>query len=57
MSTALSSEALRTIDGRLCEGCIVDSTCELVIAKLPGSVIDREFGAETGYEELIFRPL
>lgn len=54
---ALSREDLSTIGGHLCPGCIVNTTCELVIAEIPGTAIDREFDAETGYEELIFRAL
>ena len=54
---ALSREDLSTIGGHLCEGCIVNTTCELVIAEIPGTVIDREFDQETGYDELIFRPM
>ncbi len=53
---ALSREDLTTIGGHLCEGCIVNTTCELVIAELPGTAIDVEFDAETGYDELVFRP-
>ena len=52
---ALSKEDLSTIGGHLCEGCIVNTTCELVIAELPGAVIEKEFDEETGYEELVFR--
>ena len=52
---ALSREDLSTIGGHLCEGCIINTTCELVIAELPETRIDREFDDETGYEELIFR--
>ena len=53
---ALSKEDLSTIGGHLCEGCIVNTTCELVLAELPGIAIGREFDEETGYDELIFRP-
>jgi len=51
---ALSREDLSTIGGHLCPGCIVNTTCELVIGELPGVGIDREEDPETGYEELIF---
>ena len=54
---ALSKEDLSTIGGHLCEGCIINTTCELVIAEIPGTVIEREFDAETGYDELVFRAL
>ena len=52
---ALSREDLSTIGGHLCEGCIINTTCELVIAELPGTVIGKEFDNETGYDELVFR--
>ena len=51
---ALSKEDLSTIGGHLCSGCIVNTTCELVIVELPGIGYDVEFDAETGYNELIF---
>lgn len=51
---ALSKEDLSTIGGHLCPGCIVNTTCELVIAELPGVRYDVEADPETGYDELIF---
>ena len=54
---ALSREDLSTIGGHLCEGCIVNTTCELVIAEIPGTVIEKEFDEETGYDELVFQTL
>ena len=52
---ALSKEDLSTIGGHLCPGCIVNTTCELVIGELPGMYMDVEFDNQTGYQELIFR--
>ena len=52
---ALSREDLSTIGGHLCEGCIINTTCELVIGLLDGWEIDKEFDEETGYHELIFK--
>ena len=52
---ALSKEDLSTIGGHLCPGCIVNTTCELVIGELPGIAYDVEADPETGYDELIFR--
>lgn len=52
---ALSKEDLSTIGGHLCEGCIINTTCELIIAELPEIYIDIEDDPETGYDELIFR--
>ena len=51
---ALSREDLTTIGGHLCPGCIINTTCELVIAELPGVRFGVEQDAETGYDELIF---
>ena len=51
---ALSKEDLSTIGGHLCPGCIINTTCELVIAELPGIRFRKEADPETGYHELIF---
>lgn len=51
---ALSAEDLSTIGGHLCPGCIINTTCELVIAELPGIEYGVEEDPETGYDELIF---
>ena len=52
---ALSKEDLSTIGGHLCPGCIINTTCELVIGELPGLVYGVEEDPETGYDELVFR--
>ena len=52
---ALSKEDLSTIGGHLCRGCIVNTTCELIIGELPNISYDSEEDAQTGYRELIFR--
>ena len=52
---SLSKEDLSTIGGHLCPGCIINTTCELVIAELPGIRYDVEADPETGYDELIFQ--
>lgn len=51
---ALSREDLNTIGGHLCPGCIINTTCELVIAELPGVIFGVEQDVQTGYDELIF---
>ena len=51
---ALSKEDLSTIGGHLCEGCVVNTTCELVIGELPGIDYGVEADSQTGYDELIF---
>ena len=52
---SLSKEDLSTIGGHLCPGCIINTTCELVIAELPGVHFGVEADPETGYDELIFQ--
>ena len=52
---ALSKVDLSTVGGHLCSGCIINTTCELVIAELPGIAYGVEFDRETGYDELIFQ--
>ena len=54
---ALSREDLSTVGGHLVEGCIINTTCELVIGILDGWQIGTEYDVETGYDELIFREL
>lgn len=51
---ALSKEDLSTIGGHLSAGCIINTTCELVIGELPGIDFGIEADPETGYDELIF---
>ena len=51
---ALSKEDLSTLGGHLTPGCIINTTCELVIAELPGTAFGVEEDPETGYDELIF---
>ena len=54
LHVALSKEDLSTVGGHLVEGCIINTTCELVVGVLDGWKIGVEFDAETGYDELIF---
>ena len=51
---ALSFEDMSTVGGHLCVGCIINTTCELVIGELPGIRYGVEEDPETGYDELIF---
>ena len=51
----LSKEDLSAIGGHLCEGCVINTTCELVIGILDAWEIGVEFDPETGYDELIFQ--
>ena len=54
---ALSKEDLSTVGGHLCPGCIINTTCELVIGELPGVRFGVEQDAQTGYDELIFQQM
>ena len=50
---ACSKEDLSTIGGHLVEGCIVNTTAEVVIVELDGMEFQSEFDSETGYNELV----
>ena len=52
---ALSKEDLSTLGGHLCIGCIINTTCELIIAEFSGITYGVEEDPETGYDELIFQ--
>ena len=54
---SLAREDLSVIGGHLVEGCIINTTCELVIGELSDVAIDVAFDPETGYDELIFCPV
>lgn len=51
---ALSKEDLSTVGGHLIPGCIINTTCELVLARLDGWRFGVEQDAQTGYDELVF---
>ena len=54
---ALSKEDLTTVGGHLVEGCIINTTCELVIGVLDGWRYGVEQDDETGYDELVFEEI
>ncbi|MFI3167646.1 MAG: PPC domain-containing DNA-binding protein [Bacillota bacterium] len=54
LHVSFSKEDLSVVGGHLVCGCIVNTTCELVIAPINGVKIQTEFDSETGYDELIF---
>ena len=54
---SLSREDLSTVGGHLCPGCIVNTTCELVIGELPGMRFGKAPDPETGYHELTIEHL
>lgn len=49
---ALSKEDGTTVGGHLKEGCIVDTTAEVVIGELPEYEFTTDFDEITGYKEL-----
>lgn len=52
---SLSRKDLSTIGGHLAEGCIVNTTCELVLGLLDGWRFGTEQDAQTGYDEIVFQ--
>jgi len=42
--------------GHLKEGCIIRTTCELVIGILEDTIFSRESDSETGFDELVINP-
>ena len=57
LHVSFSKEDLSVVGGHLVEGCIINTTCELVIGELENLVYDVEFDNETGYDELIVKEL
>ena len=51
---ALSDETGKTIGGHLSEGCLVNTTCELVLGVLEEYTSSRPFDPNTGYDEINF---
>lgn len=49
---SLSKEDLSTIGGHLVEGCMVNTTAEIVLCELDGMRFSKQFDEETGYDEL-----
>lgn len=52
---ALSTQDLQTFGGHLLEGCIINTTCELIIGVLDGWSFGVGDDAQTGYDEVLFR--
>ena len=57
LHVSFSKEDLSVVGGHLVTGCIINTTCELIIGELENFVYDVEFDEETGYDELIFKHL
>ena len=52
---ACSKKELSTIGGHLVEGCIINTTCELILAELPNISFGVEQDETTGYDEILFQ--
>ena len=57
LHVSFAKEDLSVIGGHLVPGCIINTTCELVIGQLDGYEYDVEFDEETGYKELVIKHL
>lgn len=51
---ALSKEDLSTVGGHLVEGCIINTTCELVLGVADGWRFGTQDDPQTGYDEIVF---
>ncbi len=54
---ALSREDLTTLGGHLMDGCIVNTTAEIVLLVLEGFTFSKAFDPDTGYHELVISRL
>ena len=54
LHVSFSKEDLSVIGGHLVKGCIINTTCELVIGQFPGVCYGVEEDPETGYDEIVF---
>lgn len=52
---AVSDEELKTYGGHLKEGCLINTTAEIVILELDDYVFNREMDETTGYKELVIK--
>ena len=51
---AFSKEDLSVIGGHLVEGCIINTTCELIIQEIMGWKYETIKDDKTGYNEIVF---
>jgi predicted DNA-binding protein with PD1-like motif len=51
---SLARRDLSVLGGHLSYGCVINTTCELVIARLDGWEFGVEQDGETGYDEILF---
>lgn len=55
LHVSFAKEDLSVVGGHLVAGCIINTTCELVIGEMENYVYDVEFDEETGYNELVVK--
>lgn len=53
---SISLDDLSTLGGHLAEGCIVNTTAEIVLLEMDDVAFTRAFDAQTGYDELVVLP-
>ncbi len=51
---SLADQTGKVIGGHLCKGCLVNTTCELVLGILEEYHSMRSFDEQTGYDEIAF---
>ncbi len=49
---AISGNSGKTLGGHLLDGCLIHTTCELVIGELEDTIFTRELDSQTNYMEL-----
>ena len=54
LHVSFAKEDLSVIGGHLVEGCIINTTCELILMELENLKYGVTFDEETGYKEIIF---
>lgn len=52
---ALAGEDMRVLGGHLCEGTMINTTCEVVLQEIEDVTFSKQFDPETGYNELNIR--
>ena len=57
LHVSFSREDLSVVGGHLVKGCIINTTCELVIGEMTQYAYDVAFDAQTGYDELIINEI
>ncbi|BCN29484.1 PPC domain-containing DNA-binding protein [Anaeromicropila herbilytica] len=53
LHASFSKEDLSTIGGHLVEGCVINTTAEIVLLEMPEYEFEKEYDEETGYNELV----